>query len=154
MHCAGKVRGVTQQQFNRINVEGTARLATVAAEQTHPPRFLALSSLAAREPQLSAYANIKKLGEEALASHAGNMLWTAFRPPAIYGPGDREMLPLFKAMAKGMAPMITPANTRFSLLYVQDLVAAMHRWLQQDTHIRGSTNFTMDLRQVMTLRWL
>lgn len=137
IHCAGAVRGVTRKQFNRVNVEGTGRLVTIAAEQQRPPRFLALSSLAAREPELSAYANSKRLGEQTLADHAGNMPWTTFRPPAVYGPGDKEMLPLFQAMAKGFAPMITPLDARFSLLYVQDLVTAMHRWLLQDRHPQG-----------------
>jgi len=137
IHCAGAVRGVTEAQFNRTNEEGTARLAAIAAEQNQPPRFLALSSLAAREPQLSAYANSKKRAELALTKAAGNMPWLALRPPAVYGPGDKEMLPLFQAMAKGIAPMITPRDARFSMIFVQDLVAAMQAWLQQETPATG-----------------
>ncbi|MCU7959341.1 MAG: NAD-dependent epimerase/dehydratase family protein [gamma proteobacterium symbiont of Bathyaustriella thionipta] len=137
IHCAGAVRGVTEAQFNRTNEEGSARLAGIAASQSQPPRFLALSSLAAREPQLSAYANSKKRAENALTKAAGNMPWLALRPPAVYGPGDKEMLPLFQAMAKGIAPMITPRDARFSMIFVQDLVAVMHIWLQQETPATG-----------------
>ena len=52
VHCAGAVRGASQEDFNCINVDGVARLVQAAAEQNPKPRFLLLSSLAAREPQL------------------------------------------------------------------------------------------------------
>jgi nucleoside-diphosphate-sugar epimerase len=96
VHCAGAVRGASQDDFNRINVDGVARMVQIAASQNPMPRFLLISSLAAREPQLSFYAASKRGGEKALASLSGDMFWGVLRPPAVYGPGDREMLPLFK----------------------------------------------------------
>src|SRR5512143_4088465 len=57
VHCAGAIRGASAAQFNQVNVEGVARLVQ-AARELHPlPRFLLISSLAAREPQLSPYAS-------------------------------------------------------------------------------------------------
>ncbi len=134
VHCAGAVRGARQEDFDRINVDGVARLVKVAAEQKLPPRFLLVSSLAAREPQLSFYAASKRNGEKALALNAGNMFWSTFRPPAVYGPGDREMLPLFQWMYRGLAPLIGSDKNRVSLLYVEDLAAAMISWLQKAKH--------------------
>lgn len=125
VHCAGAVRGATVEQFNRVNIEGVERLAQ-AARRSHPlPRFLLISSLAAREPQLSFYAASKRGGEEALRAAAQGMRWTALRPPAVYGPGDREMRPLFQAMQRGIAPVLGRPGGRFSLLYVEDLAAAV-----------------------------
>lgn len=134
VHCAGAVRGASQEDFDRINVDGVARLVKVAAAQKPPPRFLLVSSLAAREPQLSFYAASKRNGEKALALNAGNMFWSAFRPPAVYGPGDREMLPLFQWMYRGLAPLIGSDKNRVSLLYVEDLAAAIISWLQNGKH--------------------
>lgn len=120
VHCAGQVRG-TLPGFRATNEEGTRRLARVAARASRPPHVVALSSLAAREPQLSDYAASKRAGETALAAEAGSAPWTILRPPAVYGPGDRELLPLFEWMARGIAPVLGPADARFSLIFVDDL---------------------------------
>lgn len=128
-YCAGTVRGAVEADFSAANVEGVNRLARAAARVEPTPRFVAISSLAAREPQLSPYAASKRAGEQALAAAAGSMPWVALRPPAVYGPGDREMLPLLRLMMRGVAPVVGAADNRFSLLYVDDLVAAVERCL-------------------------
>jgi nucleoside-diphosphate-sugar epimerase len=133
VHCAGAVRGATGDHFYRVNVNGVARLVEVATETKTLPRFLLISSLAAREPQLSPYATSKRLGEKALVERAGKMRWAALRPSAVYGPGDREMLPLFRWMDRGIAPILGSEGARFSLLYVEDLAAAVLRWLHSET---------------------
>jgi nucleoside-diphosphate-sugar epimerase len=133
VHCAGAVRGITPDDFARVNVEGVRKLVRVAKQRENVPFFVSLSSLAAREPRLSPYAASKRAGEEALSSTAGNMPWMALRPPAVYGPGDREMLPLLRGMMRGIALVPGPANARFSMLYVDDLVAAIDRCLHAET---------------------
>ena len=40
VHCAGAVRGATQAHFDRLNVDGVARLVRAAVEQHPLPRFL------------------------------------------------------------------------------------------------------------------
>lgn len=129
VHCAGAVRGVTAAEFNAVNVDGVKQLVRVALSQTTRPRFLLLSSLAARAPELSYYASSKRQGEQALADMAEDMEWVALRPPAVYGPGDRELLPLFQWMGRGIAPVLGEPDARLSLLYVEDLCAAVLGWL-------------------------
>jgi len=124
VHCAGAVRGISLQQFKKINTEGVARLLQVATEQK-VSRFLLMSSLAAREPTLSAYASSKKLGEDVLREYNGKVSWDILRPPAVYGPGDREMQPLLQLIKRGVVPIIGAKEGRFSLLYVDDLAAAV-----------------------------
>ncbi len=141
IHCAGSVRGATQADFDRVNVAGLQRLLAALQASDAPPRLLALSSLAAREPQLSFYARSKRRGEELLeASEA--VAWTALRPPAVYGPGDRELLPLFRAMARGVAPVPGSPSARFSMLFVDDLAGAALAWLQCESHPQGI--YTLD----------
>jgi nucleoside-diphosphate-sugar epimerase len=129
VHCAGAVRGATREQFNRVNADGLARLVNAAAAQKPAPRFLLISSLAAREPHLSHYAASKRLGEKVLVEKSDRLPWAIYRPCAIYGPGDRELLPIFKWMAKGIAPVLGSGNARFSLLFVKDLAEAVVQWL-------------------------
>jgi nucleoside-diphosphate-sugar epimerase len=127
IHCAGSVRGATLEQFSRVNADGAARLAGIA-EREGCARFLLLSSLAAREPGLSPYAASKRAGEKSVAQAAGTMTWAAFRPPAVYGPGDKEMLPLFQLMARGVAPVFGSEDARFSLIFAPDLAQAIVAW--------------------------
>ena len=130
VHCAGTIRGATAADFRQGNVEGVGRLV-MAARRTHPlPRFLLISSLAAREPRLSDYAASKRGGEEALRAAAADMMWTVLRPPAVYGPGDRETLPLMRCMQHGFSPVFGRKDSRFSLLFVEDLADAVHRLLE------------------------
>lgn len=125
VHCAGAVRGARPDDFDTINVAGTARVASAAAA-AGVQRVLSLSSLAAREPQLSMYASSKRRGEDALKGCG--IPWTLFRPPAVYGPGDKELVPLFRLMLRGVA--IVPGHPgRTSLIYVTDLVRAIIAWL-------------------------
>jgi nucleoside-diphosphate-sugar epimerase len=131
VHCAGVVRGAGKTDFERVNVDGVARMVRSAAERHPMPRFLLVSSLAAREPALSHYAASKRQGEAVLASESGVMPWVILRPPAVYGPGDREIRPLFQWMVRGIAPVIGSDENRISLLYVADLAEAIFRLLDQ-----------------------
>lgn len=137
VHCAGAVRGASAAHFSHVNSHGVTRLVEAARKENPNPRFLYISSLAAREPHLSAYAASKKQGEAALAGGAGGMQWAALRPPPVYGPGDKEMLPLFRWMYRGVAPVIGSADARFSMLYVEDLADAIVHWLASGSTLKG-----------------
>lgn len=116
VHIAGVVNAPNAAGFEAGNVAGTlAVLAAATAAGTQ--RFVHVSSLAAREPEVSLYGASKARGEE-LVLRSG-LKWSSVRPPAVYGPGDREMLDLFKAAAAGMMPL--PPAGRLSLLHVDDL---------------------------------
>ena len=131
IHCAGLVQGNDPSKFHRVNVEAVSRLATLAAGMTPSPRFVLISSLAARNPELSLYAKSKRDGENALATSAGKMPWVAFRPPAVYGPGDRHLRPLFQWIRRGVGIQLGPKDARFSMLFVEDLVKAVVLWLDR-----------------------
>lgn len=137
VHCAGSVRGVTRAQFDRVNADATGTLAEAAAA-AGVARFLLISSLAAREPRLSAYAASKRAGEERVLAAAGGMGVNVFRPPAVYGPGDTEMLSLFRLMGRGIAPVFGRPGARFSLIYAGDLAAAILAWVEADPPPAGT----------------
>ena len=133
IHCAGTVRGRTRADFAPANVLGNRHLVQAIKMSDTPPRLLALSSLAAREPQLSPYAASKFAGEQVVTASGDTVAWTILRPPAVYGPGDRELLPLFRLMARGIAPLPGRATDRVSVLYIDDLATAVLRWLATDS---------------------
>ena len=125
IHCAGVTKAATNAEFFRVNTAGTATLATVAATGTNPPRFILMSSLAAREPALSAYADSKRQAEAAVDELGNALQWTALRPPAVYGPGDQDILLYFKQFDKGLAFLPGDAAQRLSLIHVSDLADAV-----------------------------
>lgn len=131
IHGAGAVRGSCQEDFDRVNVEGTAAVIEAVKSREPPPRLLLLSSLAAMEPQLSWYARSKRRGEELLQREAG-LDWVILRPPAVYGPGDKEMLPVFETMSRGLAPVAGSSESRISLIHVSDLVEAIIACLKSE----------------------
>jgi nucleoside-diphosphate-sugar epimerase len=129
IHCAGSVRGSSQAAFDHTNVIGTRNLLGAIQRMPAPARLLLLSSLAAREPGLSWYAASKHRGEALVANAAPALQWVGLRPPPVYGPGDKEMLPIFKLMARGIAPVPGDTQNRMSLVHVDDVVEVILRLL-------------------------
>ena len=116
VHIAGVINARDPAEFERGNVDGTLAMLS-ASTAAGIMRFVHVSSLAAREPKLSRYGESKSRSEE-LVERSG-LDWVIVRPPAVYGPGDRETLELFR-MAK-LRLMLLPPSGRISLLHVDDL---------------------------------
>jgi nucleoside-diphosphate-sugar epimerase len=117
VHIAGVINARDPQDFERGNVQGTLAMLA-AATASGVTRFVHVSSLAAREPRLSRYGASKARSEELV--EGSGLDWAVVRPPAVYGPGDRETLELFR-MAK-LRLMLLPPRGRVSLIHVDDLV--------------------------------
>jgi nucleoside-diphosphate-sugar epimerase len=115
IHLAGVISG-TKADFEAGNVGGTLNLLA-ATTSAGLRRFVMVSSLAAREPELSLYGGSKARAED-LVQRSG-LDWAIVRPPAVYGPGDRETLELFKAARLGVVPL--PPAGRISLIHADDL---------------------------------
>lgn len=133
VHCAGAIKAHNREAFLAINGAGTRRIAEIAAAQPVPPRFILLSSLAAREPRLSAYAASKRAGEQAVRGLQGKLPAIILRPPAVYGPGDMETLKVFQMAARGFMATPMVAGARASLVHVDDVAGAVLAALELDT---------------------
>lgn len=118
IHAAGLIKAARSADFAAANVEGARRVAE-AAERQGVPRMVLVSSLAAREPQLSAYAASKRAGEGAAAEVLGPRL-SIVRPPAIYGPGDVETLPVFEAARRLPVMPVFDSRARIAMIHVED----------------------------------
>lgn len=129
VHLAGLVKAPSRQAFFRVNCEGTGRLAVAAAKLDPPPRFILLSSLAAREPGLSAYAASKQGAEARVDAESRLSDCWILRPPAVYGPGDRATRDIFHQLVRGRCLVPGSGLGRFSMLYVDDLAAAVESLL-------------------------
>ncbi len=112
IHVAGVVNG-DAATFDIGNRLGTVAMLDAAAGQ----RFVHVSSLAAREPQLSNYGASKRAAEDAVV--ASSLDWRIVRPPAIYGPGDTDNLELFRFARRGVVPL--PPVGRMSIIHADDM---------------------------------
>ncbi|MDT8363513.1 MAG: SDR family NAD(P)-dependent oxidoreductase [Nitrosomonas sp.] len=137
VHCAGAVKGKSWDNFLSSNVTGTRHLLQVIAETDSCARLLYISSLAARQPQLSWYAQSKLDAEQLFPNVADRLAVTVYRPAAVYGPGDKALTPLLQAMRYGVLPALGPADNRFGLIHVNDLVAAVICWLDTEEPVSG-----------------
>ncbi len=120
IHIAGVVNSPDPAGFEAGNVYGTLNVVN-AALAGGVNRFVHVSSLTAREPQLSAYGASKRRGERIVA--ASSLDWTIVRPPGVYGPRDTEMFELFRLARLGVVPL--PPQGRASLIHVGDLAALL-----------------------------
>lgn len=129
IYGAGAVRGRELADFEPANVHGIKHVMQALAQLEEPPPILFISSLAASKPGLSNYAQSKFSGEVTVAQF-DQIPWCIIRPPAIYGPGDKEMRPLLDWARRGLVPIVGPRNQRVSLLHVSDLVQAIVAWVR------------------------
>ncbi|MEO8202082.1 MAG: NAD(P)-dependent oxidoreductase [Gemmatimonadota bacterium] len=135
-HVAGLVAARDEAEFLRVNRDGTRRLLEAAAANSRA-RFVLVSSAAAGGPSqrgkaltgaeapqpVTAYGRSKLAGEEVVKG--GPLDWTILRPPAVYGPGDREVLKVFKIVRTGIAPVFGGGEQELSLVYGPDLGEAI-----------------------------
>ena len=124
IHLAGLVKAKNWQLYKSVNVDGARRVAE-AAEANGIKRFVLMSSMAARAPELSFYAKSKNLGEVAVSECFSEKI-AIIRAPAVFGPGDHATKPIFDLMAtKGLLPAAGGKNWRersVAMVYAPDLV--------------------------------
>ncbi|MDE2148316.1 MAG: NAD-dependent epimerase/dehydratase family protein [Gammaproteobacteria bacterium] len=124
IHLAGLIKAPSRALFFAANRDGTGALAAAVREHAAHAHFLLISSLAARQPRLSDYAASKRAGEDQALAMLGPQV-TVLRPPAVYGPGDRETLVFFQLARHRVVPIPAPASARAAAIHVGDLARAI-----------------------------
>lgn len=137
IHVAGRVKAPDADAFHHANHTGTVNLIeSVTAAAPSIERFVYISSLAAGGPAengvprsedhpdhpIAAYGESKLAGELAVMSRADQVPVVSIRPPAVYGPGDTEILGFFQAVRWHVKPVFGKRVLRLSLVYVSDLI--------------------------------
>jgi len=136
VHLAGLTKALTAAELFRVNAGGTRALAEVAAALGRP-RLVLVSSLAAAGPSragaprreedrpapVSRYGESKLAAEEHVRAFARSLEISVVRPPVVYGPRDKELLPVLFRMARtGVIVKSGFGEKRYSLVHVDDLV--------------------------------
>lgn len=134
-HLAGLTKARSERDFFLANAAATKTLLeTVCRGNSAIERFIYVSSLAAVGPAtdagpvnddtrpmpVSSYGSSKLEGEKAVMAFKDKIPVTVVRPPAVYGPRDKDFYILFKMIQRGFYPYW--GKCLYSLLYVEDLV--------------------------------
>ena len=138
VHLAGLTRSWTPRELYRVNRGGTAALCAALA-RVHPEvgQLILVSSQAAAGPSrpgrprreedppapVTAYGG-SKLAAERIRHRHPELPITVIRPPAVYGPGDRDIFAYFRLVRAGVRPELVPSG-RLSMVYVGNLVDAL-----------------------------
>jgi len=141
-HLAGVTKSVDEKGFYDGNVLPVKNLLE-SVLQVNPglKRFLLVSSLAAAGPAdnpdpgsreedeskpVSVYGESKLEAEKICLSFRDRLPVTIVRPPAVYGPGDRDVLQFIRMLQKGLVLGAGDVKKqRLSLVYVADLVRGL-----------------------------
>jgi nucleoside-diphosphate-sugar epimerase len=128
--------------FYRVHVESTRLLAEVALRTPGFKRFVHVSTIGVHGhidgPPADenhpfapgdAYQETKAEAELWVRDFAdkNNLPVTVIRPCAIYGPGDRRLLKLFKMATRRFFPLLGNGQCYYHLVHVEDLTNAMIR---------------------------
>jgi nucleoside-diphosphate-sugar epimerase len=119
--------------LRRVNVEGTARAAELAAA-SGVRRFVYVSSVKAGEGG-DHYGRAKLAAEEAVSGVAvrSGLEAVILRPPLVYGPRVKaNFLALMRAIDRGWPLPFASIENRRSLLYVGNLCDAIARCLEAE----------------------
>jgi nucleoside-diphosphate-sugar epimerase len=117
-HSAGLTKAKTSQEYYRANAEGTKNLLQAALE--HNPglkRFVLVSTR-----PITTYGKSKLRAEEECLDVAAQIPVTIVRPPAVFGPRDKDIFEFFNTFGKGLQPIVGFSEKYVSLVHVRDLV--------------------------------
>lgn len=144
IHIAGVVKARNRKDFFRANQDGAALAARAWAQAATNGRFLLISSMAARAPELSDYAASKRAGEVAVTNALAGRDWRILRPGAIYGKYDQESLKVLKLSNAPMQLMLNAPSARVAMVDARDAARAIVA-AAQDQDI-GATHEISDAR--------
>lgn len=145
IHAAGLVRAVDNDDLYITNVRGTRNLLeSVIGINPDIKRFIYISSQAASGPAsvekktendisnpVSHYGLSKLLGEAEVFRFRDRLPVTVLRPPAIYGPRDKDVFVFFKYAEKSFFP-IANEEKHFNISFVSDVVDGVIGAIESD----------------------
>jgi len=154
-HSAGLTKAKTKVEYYRANATGTKNLLTAARSHNSTlKRFVLVSSQTAAGPSrgktpitesdpprpITTYGRSKLQAERECLNAVTELPVTIVRPPAVFGPRDKDIFEFFNTFSKGLQPIVGFSEKYVSLIHVSDLVRGIVLAGESDT-ARGGTYF-------------
>ena len=159
-HLAAALREArsSEDSYRRVHCTSTRLLAEAATRTPGFMRFVHVSTIGVHghiaDPPADetapfhpddGYQRTKAEAETWFREFASaqNLPYVVFRPCAIYGPGDRRLLKLFRMAARGAVPILGHSRGLYHLVHVEDLArvvvrGAVHPAALNEVFIAGS----------------
>jgi len=148
----------TEKDYWNVHVRSTQIIAEEVIKNPDFKRYIHISTIgvhghienppATEEYRFApgdGYQRTKLQAEEWLNDFAAKnpLSYAIIRPAAIYGPGDRRLVKLFKMALKSYFPLLGKGNCMYHLVHVDDLtnsfiIASTHPDAQGETIISGA----------------
>jgi len=139
-HLAALTKASTVEGCYKVNVMGTVNILK-AILQYNPKikKFVFVSSQAASGPSqnnepvnemdpcrpVNPYGSSKLAAEEVVLAFGSQIPVTIIRPPVVYGPRDVDVFEYYRAIKKGIRPILGSRDRMGSFVYVEDLVEGL-----------------------------
>lgn len=139
-HVAGATRSLDYEGYYRANVELTKNLLELIVRKVdheHFKRFVFVSSQAVNGPAadssscvteydhpnpVSLYGRSKLEAEQIVRDYSRDLPCVIVRPSTVFGPGDKDVLGVFRSCKYHVAPCLPGKNRKVSVVFVDDLV--------------------------------
>ncbi|MFW6124018.1 MAG: NAD-dependent epimerase/dehydratase family protein [Acidobacteriota bacterium] len=146
-HIAGLSKTLKSENYYTVNQEGTASLfQKLSFNNANLKKAVYLSSLAAVGPCsqgqivienqkpscVTDYGKSKRLGEIEALQYKNQFPVVIIRVGPVFGPRDKDFLPYFKLINKGLLPSLDSKAGLMSLCYVKDLARALYLCIEKE----------------------
>lgn len=137
VHAAGLTGARNYEEFLRANRDGARNLLEATLENSPKlKRFIFVSSQTVAGPAksldkpvtedmppnpLTSYGKSKLAAEKEVLKFADKLPVTIVRPPAVFGPRDTAIFPVFQMVGKGVGTLIGLRKKFLNLIYPDDL---------------------------------
>lgn len=130
LHVASAHDHLTDQELQKVNVQGTESLLT-EAKRNGPAhiRIWVISSAVIGAPVYSYYRDTKRIQEKLF--RGSGLEWASFRPTLVYGVGDmRHTAPLLRRCGARKGTLWIPhsGHSKINPVHVEDVVDAVLRF--------------------------
>jgi dihydroflavonol-4-reductase len=157
LHIAGVKKAKRPREYHNGNVLATKNLLEAALSTSRLKKFTFISSITAAGPSpdgipltedspgspITTYGVTKLEAETVCHLYSSRIPITILRPPAVYGPRDRDILLLFRLLKRGFEPVFGDSTKQMSQVYAPELARAIvESTLSERT--AGETYFVSD----------
>jgi len=167
IHAAGRLGqpGVPKEEYHRVHVEGTRNVMAAALAMSSQARVLHVSTTGVLGPvpgspamedapyaPANAYERSKAAAEQVALEFSLRGLPVAIcRPGFVYGPGDRHVLGLFRAIRSGRFFFIDGGRHTCHPTFISDVASGMLLCLR---HGRGGATYNIVGPRAVTFKEL
>lgn len=170
VHNAGVVKARKLETFFEVNENGTRNLfEAILRVNSSVKKVVYVSSVAVAGPviqdrpveesdepnPISPYGESKLAGERVALSYNDRLKVIAVRPPAVYGPGDKEVFKFFQTVYRRIRPHIGDVERSIQMVHVDDLCRGIFLALTAEQASSGAYFIAEDraysLRELMLL---